>query len=123
MFQLEAVEKGFGVSFLQAIEFVEVLIFNERGGKGSVSILAIEADFVGASLNEAGQVCNLSGVADSAFHGVVLNEDKAVHAVGTVGAESPITDRCLMRQCILARNNTFFNVSGIIKRRIKVSSI
>ena len=83
--QLEAIEKGFDVDFLQAIEFVHVLIFDECGGKGCVHILGIVADFIGGSLNEASQVCNLGGIADSTLHGVVLNEDKAVHAVGTVG--------------------------------------
>ena len=53
LLQLEAVVEGFEADFLDAVEFVQALVFDEGGGQLGVHLGAIVLDLIGAGLDEA----------------------------------------------------------------------
>lgn len=53
LLQLSAVEEGFEADFLDAVEFVQALVFDEGGGQIGVNLGTIVLDLIGAGLDEA----------------------------------------------------------------------
>ena len=85
LLQLEAVVEGFEADFLDAVEFVQALVFDEGGGQLGVHLGAIVLDLIGAGLDEADQVGHFGGVADGDIGVVGFGDDEGVDAAGTVG--------------------------------------
>ena len=84
-FQLATIEEGFKADFLDAVELVQRLVFNQGCCQFRVHLGAIVLDFIVSSLQEAHQVCHLGGVSDGDIYVVRFRNDEKIDTTGTVG--------------------------------------